>query len=134
MNKPALNEILNNKIGDLVDLLHTGLKAIAEVYNLNTDQLSEIERDFIARLAFSAIKYGVNKEEEEDCENCSAKDRCSFKEPEKKEPDKKTVPDEVWKALRFVKNHCDLDCDDCPFGSSAGIFCHLDSVPSDWEV
>ena len=74
MNKPDLNEILNNKIGDLVDLLHTGLKALAEVYDLNTDQLSEIERDFIARLAFAAIKYGVNKKEEEDCENCPAKD------------------------------------------------------------
>ena len=132
MNKPDLNEILNNKIGDLVDLLHTGLKTLADEYDLNTDQLSEMERDFIARLAFAAIKYGVNKEEKEDCENCPAKDHCSFKEPEK-EPEKKTVPDEVWKALSFTHNYCkERDCDDCIFGEN--YQCKLKYTPNEWRI
>ena len=120
-------EVLNDNMEFLVDYLKREIRCLGKMNGLSDSQISDMERDFIARLAFAAI-IGDDKKEDE-CEDCPAKDHCSFKEP-----DKKTVPDEVWKALRFVKNHCDLDCDDCPFGSSEGIFCHLDSVPSDWEV
>lgn len=134
MNNPDLNEILNKEIGDLADLMKTAIQLIGDQYNLNVDQTSEIERDFIARLAFAAIKYGDKKEEEEDCENCSAKDYCSFKEPEK-EPDKKIVPDEVWKALSFTHNYCKEhdDCDGCMF-SDEHLSCKIKYTPNEWEV
>lgn len=132
MNNPDLNEILNNTIGDLVDVLHEAFKELAEIHDLNSDQISELEKDFIARLAFSAIKYGVNKEEEEDCESCPAKDHCLFKESEKS--DKKTVPDEVWKALSFTHNYCKErdDCDGCMF--SEHYQCKIKYTPIEWEV
>ena len=115
MNKMDPTEVLNDNIEYLIDYLKRELRCLGKMNGLSDSQISDMERDFIARLAFAAIIGDDEKESE-------------------KEPDKKTVPDEVWKALRFVKNKCDLDCDDCPFGSSAGIFCHLDCVPSDWEV
>ena len=125
MNKPDLNEILNNKIGDLVDLLHTGLKTLADEYDLNTDQLSEMERDFIARLAFAAIKYGVNKEEKEDCENCPANDHCSFKEPEK----------ESEKPEKILQDICNdhSTCIGCMFARD-DLTCRLANKPYRWEV
>lgn len=112
-------EVLNDHIENLIDYLKRNIRSIGMVHGLSDSQISDMERDFIARLAFAAIIGDDEKEPE--------------KEPEK-ESEKKTVPDEVWKALRFVKNKCNLNCDDCPFGSSAGIFCHLNCVPSDWKV
>lgn len=132
MNKPDPTEVLNENVSYLVDIIKLEIDEIGQKHDFTPSQISEMEKEFIARLAFVAIKYGDKKEEEEDCKNCPAKDHCSSKEPE--EPEKKTFPDYVWKALRFIKNNCDLECDDCPFGSSAGIFCHLDSIPGDWEV
>lgn len=132
MNNPDLNEILNKEISDLVDLMHHAIKVIGKQYDLNSNQLSDIERDFIARLAFVAIRYGDKKEEEEDCESCPAKDHCSFKESEKSS---ECLPDYVVNALIFIKNYCKgHDCKCCPFASVNGIFCHLGDKPSDWEV
>lgn len=132
MNKPDPTEVLNKNISYLVDIMKLEIDEIGQKHDFTPSQISEMEKDFIARLAFSAIKYGVNKEEEEDCESCPAKDHCLFKEPEK--PDKKTVPDEVWKALSFTHNYCKEhdDCDGCMF--SEHYQCKIKYTPNEWKV
>lgn len=126
-------EVLNDNMENLIDYLKHKLKILGMANGLSDSQISDMERDFIARLAFAAI-IGDEKEDEEDCESCPAKDHCSFKEPE--EPERiKTFPDEVWNALRFVKNYCkDHECDNCPVASVTGVICHLNDNPSEWEI
>lgn len=116
MNNPDLTEILNKEISDLVDLMHQSIKLIGKHYGLNSDQLSDIERDFIARLAFAAIKYGVEKEPE--------------KEPEKKSED---LPEFIGETLSFIKEYCkEHDCEDCVFNEPDQ--CKLKYTPNEWEV
>ena len=117
MDKMNPTEVLNDNMEFLVDYLKRELKCLGKMNSLSDSQISDMERDFIARLAFAAI-IGDEKEPE--------------KEPEK--PD--GLPDDVINALLYVKhNICERhECDDCPFGSSGGLFCRLNEVPSDWEV
>lgn len=111
-------EVLNNNMEYFVDYLKREIRCIGRMNGLSSTQISDMERDFIARLAFAAI-IGDEKEPE--------------KEPEKKSDG---LPSDVINALLYVKhNICERhDCDDCPFGSSGGIFCRLNDFPSCWEV
>ena len=115
-------EVLNDNMDFLLDSLKRELRCLGMINGLSESQISDIERDFIARLAFAAI-IGDDKKEPE-------------KEPEKKSEKSDGLPSDVINALLYVKhNICERhDCDDCPFGSSGGLFCRLDEVPSSWEV
>lgn len=115
-------EVLNDNMEFLVDYLKREFKCLGKMNGLSDSQISDMERDFIARLAFAAI-IGDDKKEPE-------------KEPEKKSEKSDDLPDDVINALLYVKhNICERhDCDECPFGSSGGLFCRLYEAPNNWEV
>lgn len=79
MKKMNPFEVLNDNMEFLVDYLKRELRCLGKMNGLSDSQISDMERDFIARLAFAAI---IGDEKEDDCESCPAKDHCSFKEPE----------------------------------------------------
>lgn len=115
MNKKDPIEVLNDNIEDLIDYLKHKFKILGMSNGLSDSQISEMERDFIARLAFAAIIGDDEKEPE--------------KEPEKSEG----LPSDVINALLYVKRICeDHECDECPFGSSGGLFCRLCETPNEW--
>lgn len=110
-------EVLNDNMEFLVDYLKREIRCLGKMNGLSDSQISDMERDFIARLAFAAI-IGDEKEPE--------------KEPEKKS---EGLPSDVINALLYVKRMCEgHECDECPFGSSGGLFCKLSYNPKDWEV
>ena len=139
MNKKDPTEVLNNHIENLVDYLKRQLRSLGMANGLSDSQISEMERDFIARLAFAAI-IGDDKKKDE-CEDCSAKDCCALKKPEKK-PEKseglpeyvvKALPEYVVKALSYVNDHCNKSaCQDCIFCDLEG--CKLKYTPNEWRV
>ena len=57
-------EVLNDHMEDLVDFLKHKLKILGMVNGLSDSQISDMERDFIARLAFAAIIGDDEKETE----------------------------------------------------------------------
>ena len=123
-------EVLNDNMEFLVDYLKRELRCLGKMNGLSDSQISEMERDFIARLAFAAIIGDDEKKDE--CEDCPAKDCCSLKKPEKSDG----LPDDVINALLYVKhNICEgHNCDECPFSTGAGLCCRLCGVPEEWEV
>lgn len=117
MNKMDPTEVLNDNMEFLIDYLMRELRCLGKMNDLSDSQISDMERDFIARLAFAAI-IGDDKKESE-------------KKPEKSDG----LPDDVINALLYVKRMCEShECDECPFGSSGGLFCKLSYNPKDWEV
>ena len=114
-------EVLNDNMEFLVDYLKRELKCLGKMNGLSDSQISDMERDFIARLAFAAIIGDDEKEPE--------------KEPEKESEKSNGLPSDVINALLYVKRICeDHECDDCPFGGSGGLFCKLFAIPKDWGV
>lgn len=110
-------EVLNDNMEFLVDYLKRELKCLGKMNGLSDSQISDMERDFIARLAFAAI-IGDNEKESE-------------KEPEKSDG----LPDDVINALLYVKRLCKTHkCDDCPFSTVAGFCCRLGEIPKEWEI
>ena len=129
-------EVLNDNMEFLVDYLKRELRCLGKVNGLFDSQISDMERDFIARLAFAAI-IGDDKKNDE-CEDCPAKDCCSYKEhikkPEKKPEKFDGLPDDVINSLLYVKRLCKAhECEDCPF-STEDVLCRLCENPEDWEV
>ena len=113
MDKTNPTEVLNDNMEFLIDYLKRELKCLGKMNGLSDSQISDMERDFIARLAFAAI-IGDEKESEKKSEG---------------------LPDDVINALLYIKHMCEgHECDDCPFGSSGGLFCKLFETPKDWEV
>lgn len=122
-------EVLNDNMEFLIDNLMRELRCLGKMNGLSDFQLSYMEREFIARLAFAAI-IGYDEKKDE-CEDCSAKDVCALKKHEKSDG----LPSDVINALLYVKRICEShECDECPFGSSGGLFCKLSYNPKDWEV
>ena len=72
MNKMDPTEVLNDNIEYLIDYLKRELRCLGKMNGLSDSQISDMERDFIARLAFAAIIGDDEKKDE--CEDCSAKD------------------------------------------------------------
>ena len=133
MNKMDPTEVLNDNIEYLIDYLKRELRCLGKMNGLSDFQISEMERDFIARLAFAAIIGDDEKKDE--CEDCSAKDCCALKKHEKKPEKSDGLPDDVINALLFVKRMCKAhECEDCPFSTGAGLCCRLCETPEDWEV
>ena len=64
MNKKDPTEVLNDHINNLIDYLKRNIKNIGMVHGLSDSQISDMERDFIARLAFAAIIGDDEKESE----------------------------------------------------------------------
>lgn len=112
-------EVLNDNMEFLIDYLKRELRCLGKVNGLSDSQISDMERDFIARLAFAAI-IGDNEKKPE-------------KEPEKADG----LPSDVINALLYVKHLCKVhgdDCDECPFCTGAGLCCRLCEIPEKWEV
>ena len=139
MNKKDPTEILNDNMEFLVDYLKRELRCLGKMNGLSDTQISGMERDFIARLAFAAIIgddniIGDDKKKDE-CEDCPANDCCSFKRTREESEKSEGLPSDVINALLYVKRMCEShECDECPFGSSGGLFCNLSYNPKDWEV
>lgn len=113
-------EVLNDNMEFLVDSLKRELRWLGKMNGLSDSQISDMERDFIARLAFAAI-IGDEKETEKETD----------KKPEKSDG----LPDDVINALLYVKRLCKAhECEDCPFSTGAGLCCRLCEVPEVWEV
>lgn len=122
MYKPDLTKILNDELDFLVNDMKDSMKYIGRKYVLNDSQLSVIERDFIARLAFAAI-IGDEKESEKKTE----------KESEKKTEKSDGLSDDVINALSIVKDYClERDCDDCIFCKSDQ--CKIKYTPNEWRI
>ena len=121
MNKMNPTEVLNDNMEFLIDYLKRELKWFGKMIGLSDSQISEMERDFIARLAFAAI---IRDEKEPE--------KKSEKESEKSDG----LPSDVINALLYVKRLCKAhyDCDECPFSTGAGLCCRLCENPEDWEV
>ena len=115
MKKMNLTEVLNDHIEDLINYLKHKIKIIGIANGLSDSQISDMERDFIARLAFAAI-IGDEKESE--------------KEPEKKPED---LPEYIVKALSYVNDYCNgCDCTDCIFCDLDG--CKIKYTPNEWRI
>ena len=128
MNKMDPTEVLNDNIEYLIDYLKRELRCLGKMNGLSDSQISDMERDFIARLAFAAIIGDDEKKDE--CEDCSAKDCCALKKHEKKPED---LPEFIGETLSFIKEYCkERDCDDCAFSES--YQCKLKYTPNEWEV
>ena len=110
-------EVLNDNIEDLTDHLKRELRCLGKLNGLSDSQISEMERDFIARLAFAAIIRDDEKEPE--------------KKPENKSED---LPDYVIRSLSYVNDYCNKrDCNDCIFCDQEGC-CRLKYTPNEWRV
>lgn len=117
MNKTNPSEILNDNMEFLVDYLMRELRCLGKMNGLSDSQLCDMEREFIARIAFAAI-IGYDE-----------------KEPEKKPEKSDGLPDDVINALLYVKRLCKAhECEDCPFSTGAGLCCRLCKTPEEWEV
>ena len=55
MNKKDPTEVLNDNMEYLIDYLMRELRCLGKMNGLSDSQISDMERDFIARLAFAAI-------------------------------------------------------------------------------
>ena len=117
MKKTNPFEVLNDNMKFLVDYLKREIRCLGKMNGLSDSQISDMERDFIARLAFAAIIGDDGKEDD-------------GKEDEKSDG----LSDEVWNTLRFVKKKCNHECKNCIFASASGMMCALNTNPSDWEV
>lgn len=84
MNKMDHTKVLNDNMEFLVDYLKRELKCLGKMNGLSDSQISDMERDFIARLAFAAI---IGDE----------------KEPEKKPEKSDGLPDYVVDCVRLRK-------------------------------
>ena len=104
MNKMDPTEVLNDNIEYLIDYLKRELRCLGKMNGLSDSQISDMERDFIARLAFAAI---IGDDE--------------------KEPDKK--PEQMIQDI--CNNHG--SCMGCMFARS-DTSCRLDGKPYHWEV
>lgn len=117
MDKTNPTEVLNDHIEDLLDYIRHKFKILGISNGLSDSQLSYMEREFIARMAFAAI---IGDDE---------------KEPDKKTEKSDGLPSDVINALLYAKRMCEShECDECPFGSSGRLFCKLSYNPKDWEV
>ena len=110
MNKTNPTEVLNDHIEGLIDYLKCKIENLGLVYGLSDSQISDMERDFIARLAFAAI---IGDDE---------------KEPEK-EPEKSEKPEQI------LQNICNThrSCMGCMYARD-DTSCKLDGKPYHWEV
>lgn len=112
MKKMNPFEVLNDNMEFLVDYLKRKLKCLGKMNGLSDSQISDMEREFIARLAFAAI---IGDDE---------------KEPEKKPED---LPEYAVKALSYVNDHCnESGCQDCIFCDLNG--CRLKYTPNEWRI
>ena len=104
-------EVLNDNIEDLTDHLKRELRCLGKLNGLSDSQISEMERDFIARLAFAAIIRDDEKEDE--------------KEPEK----------ESEKPEKILQDICNdhSTCIGCMFARD-DLTCRLANKPYRWEV
>ena len=107
MNKKDPIEVLNDNIEDLIDYLKHKFKILGISNGLSDSQILDMERDFIARLAFAAI---IGDDE---------------KEPEK----------ESEKPEKILQNICNThrSCMGCMFARD-DTSCRLDEKPYRWEV
>ncbi len=109
-------EVLNDNMEFLVDYLKRELRCLGKMNGLSDSQISYMERDFIARLAFAAIIGDDEKEPD--------------KEPEKKP---EGLPAYVVRALSYVNDHCNKSfCQDCVFCDLNG--CKLKYTPNEWRI
>lgn len=116
-------EVLNDNMEFLVDSLKRELRCLGKMNGLSDSQISDMERDFIARLAFAAI-IGDEEEPEKEPE----------KEPEE-EPEKEPedLPKYVVRALSYINDHCNKrGCHDCIFCDLNG--CKLEYLPYEWRL
>ena len=100
-------EVLNDNMESLVDYLKREIRCCGKINGLSDSQISDMERDFIARLAFAAIIGDDGKEDE--------------KEPVKPE--------------QILQDICNThgSCMGCMF-ARRDTSCKLDGKPYHWEV
>ena len=110
MNKMDPTEVLNDNMEFLVDYLKHEIRCLGKMNGLSDSQISDMERDFIARLAFAAI---IGDDE---------------KEPEKPEKE----PEKPEKILQDICN-THGSCMGCMF-ARRDTSCRLDGKPYHWEV
>ena len=108
MNKKDPTEVLNDNMEFLIDYLKRELRCLGKMNGLSDSQISDMERDFIARLAFAAIIGDDEKEPE----NITAKT-----------------------AEQMLQDICNThgSCMGCMFARS-DTSCRLDGKPYHWEV
>ena len=107
MDKMNPTEVLNDNMEFLVDYLKRQLRCLGNMNGLSDSQISDMERDFIARLAFAAIIGDDEKEPE--------------KEPEK--------PEQILQDI--CNDHS--TCIGCMFARD-DLTCRLAHKPYRWEV
>lgn len=110
MKKMYSSEVLNDNMEFLVDYLKREIRCFGKMNGLSDSQISDMERDFIARLAFAAITGDDGKEAE-------------------KEPEKPEKPEQILQDI--CNTH--RSCIGCMFARS-DTSCRLAGKPYHWEV
>ena len=99
-------EVLNENMEFLVDYLKREIRCLGKMNGLSDSQISDMERDFIARLAFAAI---IGDDEKED--------------------------EKLEKPEQILQNICNThgSCMGCMYARD-DTSCKLDGKPYHWEV